>query len=229
MHLALPEKGRPRGVRYKKCELGVDLPAGFIHRLRSIDPDFHVVFHRYNVLWDSILNEYSGSLDDPRYQIKYEYGELNFGFVLTDGQGAPLPDGSWHLWRWCSPHGWGHIVNIDSKDPEYLNFLVERIWLQAQYNDRFGRGYQRKLEEADLERRDKLMTDRVDLMNEIGKANSGMFNRAAENMARGVTAPTAPTKQIITSYRGQKNKSAIVRPITDREGGLCLPSDWSEE
>ena len=193
MRLDLPEKGRPRGARYKKCELGIDLPSGFMHRLRSIDSHFYPVFHSYRVLWDSVINEYSGSLEDPRFQIKYGYGELNFGFVLTDGQGAPTPDGSWHIWRWCEPAGgWAHIINIDSKDPEYLNFLVERIWLQAQYNDRFGRGYQRKLEEADLERRDKLMADRDDLMKEIGKANSGMFGRAAENMARGITAPTAP-------------------------------------
>ena len=227
MQLALPEKGRPRGVRYRKCELGVDLPAGFMHRMRSIDKDFYPVFHPYRVLWDSVINEYSGPLEAPRYQIKYEYSELNFGFVLTDGQGNPSPDGSWHIWRWCEPAGgWAHIINIDSKDPEYLNFLVERIWLQAQFNDRFGTGYQRKLEEADLERRDKMMADRDDLMNEIGKANSGMFGRAAENMARGITAPTAPTKEIITSFSGQSNKSKIVRPITDREGGLILPEDW---
>ena len=70
------------------------------------------------------------------------------------------------------------------------------------------------------------MADRDDLMNEIGKANSGMFGRAAENMARGLTAPTAPTKEIITSFSGQTNHSKIVRPITDREGGLILPEDW---
>jgi hypothetical protein len=227
MHIELPEKGRPRGVRYRKCELGVDLPATFMSRLKSIDPHFYPVFHPYRVLWDSIINEYSGPLDDPRYQIKREYCELNFGFVLTNGQGEPSPDGTWHIWRWCEPaSGWAHIINIDSRDPEYLNFLVERIWLQAQYNDQFGRGYQRKLEEADLERRDKLMADRDDMMREISKANSGMLGRAAENFGRGITQATNPTKEIITSFSGQSNKSKIVRPITDREGGLILPEDW---
>jgi hypothetical protein len=227
MHIELPEKGRPRGVRYKKCELGVDLPATFIRRLRSIDQNFYPVFHPYRVLWDSVINEYSGPLDDPRYQIKYEYSELNFGFVLTNGQGQPSPDGSWHIWRWCEPAvGWAHIINIDSKDPEYLNFLVERIWLQAQYNDRFGTGYQRELDAADATRRNKLMDDRQDLMKEISKANSGMLGRAAENFGRGITAATNPTKEIITSYANQGNKSKIIRPITDREGGLDLPEDF---
>ena len=226
MYLKLPEKGRPRHVTYKKCELGIDLPAGFMARIKSIDKDIYPVFHRYRILWDSIVNEYSGPLDDPRYQIKQEYSELNFGFVLTDGKGQPAPDGHWNLWRWCEPHGWAHIINIDSRDPEYLNFLVERIWLQAQFNDQYGRGYQRKLEEADLERRDKLMADRDDMMKEISKANSGMLNRAAENLGRGITQATNPTKEIITSFSGQTNKSKIVRPITDREGGLVLPEDW---
>lgn len=229
MVIKLPEKGRPRGTPHRQCELGVDLPATFMSRLRSIDHNFYPVFHPYAMLWDSILNEYSGLIEDPRYQIKYEYGELNFGFVLTNGQGAPSPDGHWHIWRWCEPaNGWAHIINIDSKDPEYLNLLVERIWLQAQYNEKFGNtGYQRLLESKDQERREKEMAERNDLMNEISKANAGMVARAKENFERGNTRPTNPTKEIITSFPGQQNRSKIVRPLTDEEGGLILPEDWS--
>ncbi len=230
MNLNLPERGRPRGVRYRKCDLGVDLPSDFVHELKSLDSNLYPVFHPYRMLWDSIVNDYSGPLDDPRYQIEYKYGELNFGFVLTNGQGRPSPDGSWHIWRWCEPHGWAHVINIDSKDRQYLDLLVKRLWLQDRYHSRYGhRGYQKLLEEADIEQREKQQLDKQDLMNEIGKTNSAMLGRCAENMARGLTKPTNPTKDIIFSAAGVNNKSKIVRSLSDREGGLVLPEGLGEE
>lgn len=229
MQIKLPESGRPRDVYYRKCDLGLDLPSMFVHRLKTIDRNLYPVFHPYKMLWDNLINDYAGELEDPRMQVNYNYGQLNFGFVLTDGQGAPVPDGTWHVWRWCEPHGWAHIINIDCKDREYLNLLIERLWLQAQYNDKYGSGYQKKLDEADEAMREKMKADRADLMNEISKANSGMLNRAAENFARGVVAPHNPKKEIITSYSGQGNRTKIERPLTDREGGLILPDGYGEE
>ena len=224
MILRLPEELRPRNVHYKKCELGVDLPASFVYSLRSIDSNLYPVFHPYKLLWDSIINDYAGELEDPRYQINYNYGELNLGFVLTDGKGRPVPDRTWHIWRICRPHGWAHVINIDSKDRKYLNLLAYRLYLQALYNERYGhRGYGRILEEMDIKRRDKLQSEQKDLMNEIQQANSGMLARVADNFSRGITKVTNPKKEIITSYSGQRNKSKIIRTITDEEGGLIVP------
>ena len=230
MVLKLPKKGRPRDVYYRQCDLGVDLPAEFIYDLRGIDDQFFPVFHPYRILWDDMVNEYTGSARDPRFptvENSHRYGELVLGHVLTNGKGEPTPDGHWHIWRWCEPaRGWAHIINIDSREPLYLRLLVRRIWLQAQYNDKYGhRGYQRLIEQADLDRREKLQNDKRDLMDEIHKVNSAMMSRAMDNFERGMTQPTNPQKETIMSGGGLRSRSKIVRPLEDREGGLILPDD----
>jgi hypothetical protein len=230
MILKLPEYGRPRGVRYRECALGVDLPAQFIHDLRGLDQHLYPIFHPYEILYDDMVNEYVGPLEDPRYSIvenSFRLGELVMGHILSNGQGVPTPDGTWHLWRWCEPaRAWAHIINIDSTDELYLQLLVKRLWLQAQHNDRYGhRGYQKLMEQADLDERERLMKEHQDLIGEINKANSAMLNRAMQNMASGKTAPTMPEKEIIVSGGGLTGAKKIVRPITDREGGLVLPDD----
>jgi hypothetical protein len=182
------------------------------------------------MLWDDIINDYSGSLEDPRYQISREHGDLNFGYVLTNGKGVPSPDGHWHIWRLCHERGWAHVINIDSKDTAYLNLLVKRLWLQTQYNDKYGyRGYSTLMEQLDEEAREKASAEREDMMKEIGKVNSAMMNRAKQNFESGITAPTNPTKDIIMSGGGLTNKSRITRPITDKEGGLILPDGYGDE
>lgn len=227
MKVKLPTELRPYGDNYRHCELGVDLPSGFMHDLWSLDCNLFPIFHAYRVLWDNIINQYNGTLNDPRYEINFNFGELNFGYILTNGQGCPTLDGTWHLWRRCRGFGWAHVINIDSKDPEYLNLLCKRLWLQAKYNDRYGhRGYRNYLEKLDIEARDKQQADREDLMSEIHKTNSGMLNRVRDNYERGIVNPTNPTKEIITSFSGQKDHSRIVRPLDDEEGGLIVPESW---
>jgi hypothetical protein len=225
--LKLPRDMRPRNVKYRQCELGVDLPASFVHDLRGLDDCLYPVYHPYKILWDDVINEYTGELENPRYQINSLSGELVFGFILTNGQGVPSPDGHWHIWRLCRDRGWAHVINIDSKDPGYLDLLVRRLWLQDQYNQKYGfRGYQRMLEEMDLAARDKAMDEKKDLMNEIAKANSGMMARVRENFERGIVKPHNPQKEIIVSGKGINKRSKIVRPLDDAEGGLILPEDF---
>lgn len=231
MVLKLPNIGRP-DVRYRECELGVDLPASFIHNLRSIDDKLYPIFHPYLILWDDVVNNYIGPLEDPRYAVQensFKAGELVMGHILSNGQGEPTEDGHWHIWRLVDAKGvpsWCHVINIDCKDPQYLNLLVKRIWLQDQYNKRYGhRGYQRMMEEADIARRAKIQDEKADLMNEISKINSAMVNRAMYNFEHGRVAPTRPKKDIIVSGAGLKKRSKITRDITDREGGLILPDD----
>lgn len=234
MVIKLPKRGRPLCVRYKECELGLDLPAQFMYDLRGVDDNLYPIFHRYQILWDSMVNSYLGELDDPRYPIaenSFRLGELVMGHVLTNGKGIPTPDGHWHIWRWCEPaRAWAHVINVDSTDELYLRLLVKRLWLQAKFNDKFGfRGYQRMMEEADLEQRAKLQDEKQDLMKEINKANSGMMSRAMSNFEYGRTAPTNPMHESVMSYPGQKNKSKVVRPMTDEEGGFVLPAEYEHE
>lgn len=230
MVVDLPKCGRPLDVRYHQCELGVDLPSAFMHDLWSIDSHLYPIFHPYRILWDDLVNSYTGATQDERYPItenSHRVGELVMGHVLSNGQGVPTPDGSWHIWRWCEPaRAWAHIIPVESKDRTYLRLLVERLWLQAKYNDRYGhRGYQKMMEEADVDQRQKIADDKNDLMGEIHKANSGMMKRIISNYERGVVDSTNPQKESVISYTGQTNKSRTVRPLEDREGGLILPDD----
>ncbi len=233
MKLRLPERGRPQGVRYRACELGVDLSSQFVNDLKSLDRNLYPIFHPYQLLWDDIVNEYAGALVDPRYPVaenSFRCGELVLGHVLSNGRGEPTLDGHWHIWRWCEPApGWAHVINIDSTDRLYLRLLVERLWLQARYNDKFGhRGYQRMMEEADIAKREKIQADKADLMKDIASANSDMMSRAMQNFASGKVAATNPTKEVIMSGSGLRNRSKIVRPLSDTEGGLILPESMKD-
>ena len=233
MKLRLPEKGLPVGVSYKVCEMGVDLSAQFLYDLRSLDDQLYVIQHPYQILWDDMVNDYQGDILDPRYDIgvnSARAGQLVMGHILTDGQDNPLLDGNWHIWRWCEPaQAWAHVIAIESNDPGYQRLLVHRMWLQASYNDKFGaRGYQRMMEEADQAGREKIQNDKADLMNEISKANQSMMSRVRDNFESGRTAPTRPMKETIVSAPGLSNKSKMIRPATDQEGGIILPESMRD-
>jgi hypothetical protein len=76
------------------------------------------------------------------------------------------------------------------------------------------------MQEEQEEQLQKKQAKSQDLWKEVNKANSKLMKSAAENFASGVTAPTNPEREIIASFRGQSNKTKIVRPLTDKEGGL---------
>jgi hypothetical protein len=233
MVIKLPQRGRPEGVRYRKCDMGTNLSAQFVCDIRGLDEHIYPIFHPYQILWDDMVNTYTGYNADPRYSIcenSYKAGELVMGHILTDGKDVPVPDGHWHLWRYCEPaNSWAHIINIDSTDALYLQLLVKRLWLQAAYNDKYGhRGYQKLMEQADIAKREKIQSDKNDMMNEISKANSAMLSRVRDNLEAGRVNSTNPTKEIIMSGAGMSNKSKIVRPLNDREGGLILPPGYDD-
>lgn len=230
MTLNLLERGRPTGVYYRKCELGLDLPAEFIYDLRSIDRDLFPIFHPYKILWDDLVNDYTGDPSVPRYPIaenSSNFCELIMGHVLTNGQGVPLEDGTWHIWRWCNSVGaWAHIFCVEIKDPVYLNLLVRRLYLQAIFNEKYGhRTYQHMLQNADQDVRDRMVRERDELFGEINKANKGLTSRVMDNFARGKTAVTNPQKETIMSGPGLKNRSRIIRPLEtdDKESGIITP------
>lgn len=226
----LPSDLRPRDVWYRKCELGIDLSASFICDLQGMDPNLYPVFHPYKMLWDSIINDYSGMIEDPRYQINVGYGHLNFGFVLTKGDGSPVADGHWHIWRLCRPYGWAHVINIDSTEQGYLNLLVRRLHLQTKLNDKYGfKGYNKYLAEMEAKDRSAKMDAQKALMDEIMDTNKAMVNRAFDNFKRGHTGATNPTKDVIMSGSWAGKRGKITRKITDKEGGLILPPGYGDE
>lgn len=220
----LPDKLRPRGVPNKRFVPGLDLPSWFFYDIKAIDRNLYFIYHPHKVMWDNIINQYTGSLEDPRFHIHREHGEEQWGFVLTSGSGAPIPEHSWHLWRLCEPYGWAHVVRIEDHHERYLRLLVRRLHLQAVISDKYGaQAYSRGLAKEQADEREKQQDEQQELFDAVQEENSWLMKRAMENFDRGEVKPTNPQKESIISYPNQKNRSAIVRPLSDTEGGLILP------
>jgi len=219
----LPTIFRPGGAR-KEFTPGLDLPSWFHDSLKLIDKNLYIVYHPHRLMWDSIINQTTGELEDPRFCIHHEHGEEQWGFVLTDANGSPIPENAWHIWRLCVPHGWAHVVKIEDHHGKYLRLLVNRLHLQASYSDKYGASqYNRLLDQQTQEERKKEQDDKHDLFNATNEENDWLLKRAMENFESGHVAPTNPTTESIISYPGQINRSKIVRPMTDEEGGLYIP------
>ena len=222
----LPAVSRPRNVYYKPCALGVDLPAWFVIELQGIDSKLYPIYHKFNTLYEhTVANDYEGELADPRYAINSKYGQLNMGFLPTDGSGAPQLEGRWHVWRLCDPHGWAHVFCCQSRDTIYLQRFLRLLYLQGQYNDKYrGRGYSKMLEELDLAKRTKLQDEKREAFAGLQDANQALVTRAKQNYLSGLYNKPPPKKDIICSYPGQVNRSKITRDLdeTDKESGIVL-------
>lgn len=224
--IKLPKKMRPVGG-YRKFIPGLDLPSWFWYGLKGIDEKFFLVYHKYNVMWDNIINDYMGPLDDPRFIIHNKYGEMNFGLVTSSsGDRSPDLDNHWHLWRMCDPHGWAHIVRIEDTHGQYLKLLLNRLHLQGRFSDRYGHlAWTRKLDDDSEEVREKMQRDREDLHRAVQEENKWLMRRVKDNFERGITAPTRPQKETVFSAPGINHRSTLRRDLTDEEGGLIVPEE----
>lgn len=219
--MKLPTTLRPSNSEYRECTPGRDLPSWFMDDLKSIDEKLYLVYHPFAMIWDDMMNQYSGELLDPRFTIHREHGEECWGWVTTDGEGAPIPEGAWHVWRLCEPHGWAHVVRVESKHDQYLRLMTDRLHLQREFRDRYGdiawnRNTRDEQEEAQKARQDAQQEG----FEAVQAENDWLLKNARDNMARGKTAPTNPTIEKIVSYVGQKNHTATSRPLDDTDVGL---------
>lgn len=225
MNVNLPTTLRPRSTSYKRFTPGLDLPAWFYSNIKGIDDKLHFVYHPYRVMWDDVINLYSGSLSDPRNYIHQEFGWENWGFVLTDNLGAPIPDAAWHIWRLADPYGWTHVIKVESKDPDYLTLLTDRLHLQAVYKNKSAKAWRDKVLQDQEDQQEKDFKKQEEKFNGVRDENSWLTKKAMENMERGHINPTNPQHESIVSYPGQQNRSRIIRPLEDREGGIILAGD----
>jgi hypothetical protein len=146
---------------------------------------------------------------------------------MRNSDGSPRVDESWHVWRHCWPYGWAHVVKVESKEPEYLALLTRRLYLQANVQEKYGdKEYRKRLEEANEEEQEKEQKKTQELFDAVQDENAWLLKAAMENFASGKVAPTNPTKDSIISYPGQENRSRIVRPLEDEEGGLIIPGKY---
>jgi len=219
--MKLPSTLRPSTSSNRECQPGVDLPTWFLDSLKAIDPKLYVVWHPFSTIWDDMMNQYEGKLEDPRFTIHREHGEEVWGFVTTHGDGSPIIERAWHVWRLCEPHGWAHVVRIDYKSTDYLKLLINRLHLQAQFRDRYGDiAWNRKLASDQGVEQAKKQSQADELFGAMQEENSWLTQRAMDNFQRGKTAPTNPTIEKVMSYAGQKNRTATSRPLDDADVGL---------
>lgn len=220
----LPNILRPRGIFHKEVSPGLDLPTWFVDSIKAIDEHLHFVWHPYEVIYDDVMNEYSGKADDPRFTIHEEYGQENWGYVLTDNVGRPKEEAFWHIWRLHEPYGWTHLVRIEAPDePEYLVLLLNRIHLQARIKDKYGtRAWSRNMQEESDKIQEQNLREKQDLFNAFQEENSWLTEKAMENFQRGHLRPTNPQKETIMSFDKQGNRSRISRPLED-EDALIIP------
>lgn len=219
--MKLPSTLRPSNSTARQCIPGKDLPSWFMDNLQSIDEKLYLVYHPFRLIWDNLMNQYSGELEDPRFTIHREHGEEVWGFITTNGDGSPIPEGAWHVWRLWEPHGWTHVVRVESKDDSYLRHMLSRLHLQATFRDDYGdiawnRNMADEQSVAQLAAQDAHQEGLVAVQEE----NSWLMKNAMDNFSRGNTAPTNPTIEKIVSYAGQKNHTATSRPLEDEDVGL---------
>lgn len=218
----LPTRLRSQ-FKVREPRLGIDVPAKFYSDLKALDPDLYLVYHPIRVLPTTpVINQYSGSLEDYRTPTHMSHGYVCWGYPLTTSKNEPIQEHKWHVYRLC-PQGWAHVISLDHRTPEYLHKVIENIYMQVQMEKVHRKAYRQHIEEYAREMQAKKYGATIEEFNDIHKANKRLFNEARENASRGQFNATNPTKDIIRSYAGQKNRSRIVRPITDTEGGLILP------
>ena len=221
----LPQQFRPSGLQHKRLNPGIDLPAWFIDEIKSVDPNLYFVYHPYRVIYDDFMNQYEGSMDDPRFTIGEQFGQEIWGYAVTDNKGQPVPEARWHCWRLCEV-GWAHIFDVKYLDPDYLRKLVKRLGMQKIITEREGLGAYMKFLREEREAFDAAdQAVKQQQYDDFQKENRWLLDKAADNYMSGKIAPTNPVKETITSYAGQESKSRLSRPLTDEEGGLIIPDD----
>ena len=219
--MKLPSTLRPSNSTARQCIPGKDLPSWFMDDLKAIDEKLYLVYHPFALIWDNLMNQYTGELEDPRFTIHREHGEEVWGFVTTNGDGSPIPEGAWHVWRLWEPHGWTHVVRVDSKHDEYLQIMVSRLHLQATIRDKDGNiAWNRYMAEEQSVKQIADQDAHQEGLGAMQEENSWLMKNAMDNFQRGVTAPTNPTIEKIVSYAGQKNHTATSRPLEDEDVGL---------
>lgn len=216
----LPDILRPSNSPHREFVPGIHLPAGFLADLKALDPHLYLVWHPWRIIYDDVMNQYTGSLENPRFAIREWMGEEIWGWALTDPEGNPVRENRWHIWRLCWPHGWCHVSNVAANHSDYLTLLMDRLYKQSTYSN--PREMREALEAEREEQADVDQRGQAEMFDAVQKENRWLMQKAMDNFEWGRTAPTRPTKDIITSYRGQGSKSKITREITDEEGGLII-------
>lgn len=204
----------------KKLVPGVDLPSWFIHDMKALDNKFHFVYHKYNLMWDDLMNYHTGLADHPRFNIHEEFGAECWGWPLTDNEGNPVPEHKWHVWRRVEDVGYYHVIDVASSHGEHLLKILKTLHLQALLRDRGRAAYVEAMKQEQQEEEIKKEILAKEKWEYIQDVNAPLIRKVKENFESGNVRPTNPTKESIMSYPHQKNRSRIIRPLDDSDVGL---------
>lgn len=216
-------------ITYKQLNLNkhasaLYFPTNVLDDLKAIDPYLHIIWHPYSVQWDDIINEYEGTLEDPRTIIHREFGETNMGFVYTKGDGSPVESNTWHIWREVQGIGWAHVIKLEDTHPNYVNKVLKILYNYKCFTQKYGfKSYNQLQKELQDEEREKMIKEQEQAALDWQDANNWLLRKAMDNFSRGEIKPTNPTKEIISSFSGQTHRTKLVRPISEKEGGLYTP------
>jgi hypothetical protein len=211
---------RPDGY-YRECVEGIDFPCWFLDNLKQIDNNLFLVWHEYETLTENIMNADEGLIEDPRFAIKQQYGQLQMGYVPRNRLGNPIKHQMWHIWWLRRPLGWCHVMPIDHLSDAYLRRLLERLHIQCKYTDSAKtRDYIRNLLELEAMEVQKAQMVQASKFADFQKENKHMLRRVQDNLERKIIAPSNPHKDVISSYSGQKHRSTLRVPITEKDAGI---------
>ncbi len=204
----------------RRLKPGVDLPAWFVNNMLELDDKFHFVYHKWSLMWDDVMNYHTGYLDHPRFSIHEEHMDTCWGWPLTDGEGRPVPEEKWHIWRKVNDTGYYHVIDLSSTSGEHLVKVLDILYHQAKFHDKGRQALIEDMKETQAAAEKKKEDSSKEKWEYLQDHNKPLLKEAMENFGRDKTAPTNPTKDIIFSYANQKNHTKIVRPLTDKDVGL---------
>jgi DNA polymerase/3'-5' exonuclease PolX len=96
--------------------------------------------------------------------------------------------------------------------------LTERLYLQDQVTTKYGYRAYRKQQEATREAsREKEQALESEKMTAWQGENTGLLEKAKDNLSRGQINPTNPVKETISSYQNQSHRSTLKRPLEDSD------------
>ena len=223
----LPKYLRPMGLNRRDFRKGIDLPAWFHDEIKCIDKDLYFVWHPFQVIYENVMNQYSGGAEDTRFCINEYCGQEIWGWPLKEADERPIEENRWHLWRLNSCLGWCHVINVASNSPEHLRKVLRELHWQARISEApmAQKAMVRAMKTDEEDRMEAAIAARDSLFDDTRKENKAFLKEVKENFERGHVKPTNPQKESVYSFPGQKNFTKTVRPLEDREGGLVIPGD----
>jgi hypothetical protein len=117
--------------------------------------------------------------------------------------------------------GWCHVMPIDHISDAYLKRLLDRLHIQCRFTDSDKtRVYIKNLLELEALEVQNAQLKQAQRFADFQAENKQMLRRVQNNLERKIIAPSHPHKDVIASYPGQKHRSTLRVPISEKDAGI---------